>query len=667
MRFRQVHLDFHTSEQIPGVGSRFDATAFAEGFRAAHVESVTLFSKCHHGLSYHPTKIGRMHPGLDFDLLRAQVDALHDVGIRTPIYLSASWDEYAAATHPEWQAVLPDGRLARYRDRDTGWAFLDFSSGYLDYLAAQVAEVMELFPDGDGIFMDISFQVPSISMAARVAMRAAGLDWTLEADRARHMAAMEQAYYARIRDVVQSYRADCPLFFNSGHIRRGDRASIAAYYTHLELESLPTAGWGYDHFPLSARYVDPLGIPFLGMTGKFHFSWGEMGGYKRPEALVYECGAMLAHGAGCSVGDHLHPTGAVDGSTLALIAPAFAHVEAREPWCVGTENRAEIGLLSVEAANGGGEGAEPDHRGGPDEGASRVLLEARFAFDVLDRDSDFSRYRLVILPDAVRVDAALKARIETYVAGGGRVLLTGQSGIDPEAGFLFDLGARWEGTSPMAGGDYLLPREGLRAEGLASPLFMYLPSERIALTDGASLGEVYEPYFERSAKHFSGHLNAPARPDPSGYAAGVEKGGFTYLAHPIFSAYLRSGAVRILEIAEAVIGHALGAPRLVEVALPRAGRVTLRAQAGEGRDVLHLLYATPALRGAINGNPVQPIQDLVPLADVAVSLIPRAPVAAVRMVPGGEAIGFAMEAGRLTFTVPGFTGHGMVEIAYQRA
>ena len=35
-------------------------------------------------------------------------------------------------------------------------------SPYLDYLIRQVDEVMETYPDGDGIFMDISFQLPSV-------------------------------------------------------------------------------------------------------------------------------------------------------------------------------------------------------------------------------------------------------------------------------------------------------------------------------------------------------------------------------------------------------------------------------------------------------------------------------------------------------------------------
>ena len=64
------------------------------------------------------------------------------------------------------------------------------------------------------------------------------------------------------------------------------------------------------------------------MTGKFHHLWGEVGGYKKPEALIYECGAMLAQGARCSIGDHLHPTGSLDQSTYRTIAGAYEHVKA---------------------------------------------------------------------------------------------------------------------------------------------------------------------------------------------------------------------------------------------------------------------------------------------------------------------------------------------------
>ncbi|MCD7107836.1 beta-galactosidase trimerization domain-containing protein [Rhizobium sp. DKSPLA3] len=666
MRFRQIHLDFHTSPLIDGVGSRFDAATFASTYRAAHVDSVTLFSKCHHGLSYHPTDVGRMHPGLGFDLLRGQIDALHSVGIRAPVYLSAAWDEHAAQTHPEWRIVSPDGTLPQSRNEPTGWAFLDFSTPYLDYLCRQVDEVMRTYGDGDGIFLDISFQMPTVSTAARAKMDALGLDWTRPADRETFLDRSTEAYYEAVKAAVRRHDPVMPLFFNSGHVRRGQRAHYRRYYSHLELESLPTAGWGYDHFPLSARYVDPIGFDFLGMTGKFHFTWGEVGGYKRPEALVYECGAMLAHGARCSIGDHLHPTGALDPSTMAIIAPAYRYVDECEPWCLGSINRADIGLLSLQSVETPAAGGGSDRDSVADDGASRILLEAGLTFDVLDLDSDFSPYRLLILPDAVPVDDALRVRIEHYAASGGKVLLTGRSGIDPERGFVFDLGARWHGTSPMTGGDYLLPIAPLQADGIDQPMFMYQPSERITVTDGLSLGAVHEPYFDRTPRHFSGHIHAPSRPEASAYQAGVQKGNFVYLAHPVFSIYHQVGAVRMLEMAERAIAFALGGTKLISTSLPRAGRVTVRSQPEQGRDVIHLLHATPALRGQLWEANIQPIQDITPLFDIAVSLKTAGPVHAIRSVPSGDDLPFIEGDGIVGFTLPRMAGHAMIEVSYRR-
>ena len=47
--YRQVHIDFHTSEAIDGIGSRFSKEQFIAALKEGHVNSVTLKSKCHHG------------------------------------------------------------------------------------------------------------------------------------------------------------------------------------------------------------------------------------------------------------------------------------------------------------------------------------------------------------------------------------------------------------------------------------------------------------------------------------------------------------------------------------------------------------------------------------------------------------------------------------------
>ena len=45
MRRRQVHLDFHTSEKIEGIGSVFSKENFQQMLKKGHVDSITVFSK----------------------------------------------------------------------------------------------------------------------------------------------------------------------------------------------------------------------------------------------------------------------------------------------------------------------------------------------------------------------------------------------------------------------------------------------------------------------------------------------------------------------------------------------------------------------------------------------------------------------------------------------
>ena len=42
---RQVHLDFHTSEMIDQVDSKFSAEELADTLKNANVEAVTLFTR----------------------------------------------------------------------------------------------------------------------------------------------------------------------------------------------------------------------------------------------------------------------------------------------------------------------------------------------------------------------------------------------------------------------------------------------------------------------------------------------------------------------------------------------------------------------------------------------------------------------------------------------
>ena len=85
---RQIHLDFHTSEHIDSVGFAFDKKQFQEALLVGNVNAINVFAKGHHGWSYYPTTIGNMHPSLDFDLMKAQIDACREIGVKVKLYFT---------------------------------------------------------------------------------------------------------------------------------------------------------------------------------------------------------------------------------------------------------------------------------------------------------------------------------------------------------------------------------------------------------------------------------------------------------------------------------------------------------------------------------------------------------------------------------------------------
>ena len=126
-----------------------------------------------------------------------------------------------------------------------------------------------------------------------------------------------------------------------------------------------------------------------------------------------------------------------------------------------------------------------------------------------------------------------------------------------------------------------------------------------------------------------------------------------YFAHPVFRNYRNKGQQLARDHVWAVISSVYG--RLdVEVGLPSMGRVSLMRQEAAGRHVLHLLYASPVARG----RGIEVIEDIVPLADVPVSL--RLTASRVTLVPEGIDLPFERVGDRTEFTVPRLELHQMV-------
>ncbi|MCG8479465.1 MAG: beta-galactosidase trimerization domain-containing protein [Spirochaetales bacterium] len=536
----------------------------------------------------------------------------------------------------------------------------------------QAGEVMERYRP-DGLFMDIVGHGECVCPRCLASMQAAGLDPTDPADRAVHDRRVTMEYYRTFTEAVWSRDPDMHVFHNSGHIYRGERDRYR-YFSHLEIESLPTGGWGYDHFPVAARYVHTLGMEYLGMTGKFHTTWGEFGGYKRPEALEYECALMAALGARCSIGDQLHPSGAIDEATYASIAPAYGRVKAMEPYLEGARSAADIAVLSSDAVNGTrGAGTHGTNRG--DDGAVRMLLELRHMFDVIDGEADFSAYRLLVLPDDVVLDDRLAEKVRDYLAAGGALVLSGSSGMTGAATeFALPLALEYVGERRETGPDFLAVREGFVPGFPAPPVAMYGRSYFVKATGtGEVLATIHEPYFDRRWDHFCSHQHAPPRPEPSVERdAIVRDGRVVYFAHPIFSSYYTSGQPLYRDLVAGAIDLLIERP-LVRTQLPAAARISLMRQSDPERLLLHLLYAQPQLRGrghrTASGRTidVEVIEDPFPLYRVRCAVAVDNRPDRVYHAATGRAIPFTFAGGYIEFELEKLHIHELVVIETGRA
>ena len=657
MRFRQIHLDFHTCEQIAGIGKDFDAQEFVGILKAANVDSITCFSKCHHGMLYYDTKFENRHPSLTRNLLAEQIEVCHKNDIRVPIYISVGWDEFMVARHPEWLMRDCEGKPVGAGPLRAGWKKLCLNSPYVNYIVEQTEEVLDLFgKEVDGLFFDIIAQFECCCSNCMSDMLLAGYDPTSAHDRRYFASKVQDAFKERVTKAIRRKNRDCSIFYNAGHIGPGVRNSISNY-THLEVESLPSGGWGYDHFPVSARYARNLGMNFIGMTGKFHKSWADFGGFKNPAALEYECFYALAMGGACSVGDQLHPSGKITKATYKLIGDAYSQVARKEPWCRGAKPVTEIGIITPEIINAG----YAEHMDSVSAGVHRMLKEKHYQYDFVDLDMNLSKYKVIILPDVIRLESEQAGILNEYVENGGKLLVTGESGMvgDGYDFILNNMPVRVKGESPYSP-DYLAAEEMIAEDIPNSEHVMYERGLELEALPGARiLASVWKPYFNRDYKHFCSHFHTPAE-GPAGYPGMAATNNIVYIGYPIFGMYKRHGSKVYRDFVINSLRLLMSDDeKLVRSSAPTTADVLLNYHPEEDRYVLHVLHYIPERRSS----GVDTIEDVIPLHDVKFSILLPDGYGNAELVPDRVILPVDSVDNRLQFMIPTVDGHAMVAIS----
>ena len=646
--YRQVHLDFHTSPDIPGIGSGFSKENFQEALKRGNVDSITVFAKCHHGLCYYPTKVGTMHPKLSFDLTGAMVDAAHEIGVKAPIYITAGWSDLDAVQHPEWIAKDQDGKpMARggYEFAApseapkpyTAWQILCLNdNSYARHIYRLTEEICQRYPAVDGLFYDITVVGdPCYCDECRAGMAQMGLD--PDKDGQRYFVAKRQVFMQKCNEILQRYHPGATIFFNSGGANI-KKPQYHALQSHFEMEDLPTAWDGYNKLPLRAKFFKETGKHIVGMTGKFHLDWGEFGGFKTKEALCYEIATMALFGAAASVGDHMHPDGEMELQTYETIGYAYDYLERIAPYCYGGESMAKVGLWLSRDDDA-------------NEGVSNILVENQMDYDLANAEN-LQKFAVVILPGKTVPDHASCDALRAYLDRGGKLLFMADA-LVKDGKFQLDLGFEYIDAAEFDC-DYLLPA-GEDAP-LHAPMLCYFPGHRVR-GKGQVLAHLIPPYFSRTYGHFCGHKNTPHDKDAAKLPAVIQNGNVVYLAHDLPRNYFVKGSVYHKRWFMQAL-NAIFEPDLKVSGLGAQGRIRMIDQIEQNRFCINMTYASPVRRGE-----AEIIEDIMPIYHIGVQLKTHRKIRAVRLPLTGETLAF-LQNEIVSFTIPELHCHTTVILEY---
>ncbi|MEM7627273.1 MAG: hypothetical protein AAF333_16880 [Planctomycetota bacterium] len=676
--FRQVHLDFHTTDKLEGIGERFDADQFAKTLQLGHVDAINLFAKCHHSWCYFPTEVGMVHPHLKqgLDLFGEQCRACEAAGIRTTAYITVGWSATEAAQHPEWCVRRKDGSI-HSNQSDTPnppalsggedepyplffWKFLCPSGDYRQHVLDLTREVLTKYPT-QGIWYDICNLETCWCERCVAGMKERGMDPDNDADAAKYCVDKWEAFLGDCRAIIDELRpadSDKPgsAFFNGlTHMVTPER--ILQHQTHYELEDLPTVWGGYDKLPPRARFFGGEGKELIAMSGKFHTAWGEFGGYKNPEAIRYEAATMLAFNSRCNFGDQLHPCGELDEQTYRNIGVGFEYVQRFEKYNLGITPDTNLGVVfGVQPKNTAVHGTSSSHE---DEGVCVMLLESQIDFEGVELDAPNAlegKDAVIVTQRCLTAEQA--ERLQAYAEAGGVVVLVGDAALlASQDDLALDIGAEYVGPANYTI-DYTHAGEALQKLGDlgTGPYLNYDPAIRLRPTSADVLATIREPYFDRTYGHYTSHQHTPYRTEDAEHPAALKHGNVVVITHPLGRMYAEHGARQHRELLTAVLAHAGFRPTLDVAEFGSSGRATMYEQPSENRRVIHLTYGTPTKRGEC-----EVIEDLPTLRGVKLSVAAEG-VSSATLVNTGESLPVNVVAGRAEVTVPEMRCHALVTL-----
>jgi hypothetical protein len=453
--FRRMLLDMHVPDWDKAFLSRYEPKALADLYLSTGVAGVLLYCKSHVGLNYWPAPVGGIHPAAQGrDLVGELVGALRERGIAPAAYHSVVFDNWAVAHHPEW-AIVPASTLAGSDEHMLGARYGTMcvnQRGYRDYEHQQITALLQRY-DFDAFWIDMSFWTAiCVCDVCRRRFReeADGLDipgavdWA-SPDWGLFQAARERwlkEFTAELIGVARTARPGIAVTHNFGPATFGWFTAQKTAWCDLDTFAAGDIYGGRAEQLVISKLLLHLGErqPAEFMTSRTQDLVGHTS-LKSEHMMLVEALGTIAHHSAFLFIDAIDPVGTVNEGVYHRVGTAFAAV-ARLEQHLGGQPVEDIAVYYSDDSR-----ILPEDNGKPISevrpqkenlrhlkavtGAAGKLQRAHLPFGVItsSRLENLSRYRVVVLPDALRLNDSEVNAFRDYVAAGGRLYASGNCGL----------------------------------------------------------------------------------------------------------------------------------------------------------------------------------------------------------------------------------------------
>ncbi|NLO01333.1 MAG: hypothetical protein GX126_03290, partial [Bacteroidales bacterium] len=411
-----LFYDNHTMQACPDVGETFDAEVFTDRIKACGVDYLTFHARCNQGMAYYDTKIGIKHPSLKYDLFGSLANACLKRDIALMAYIHCGISSAEGLQHRDWTTLSFDGRAYRNPPFTPYVRTMCYNSPYRDRVIAMVKEIADNYPVA-GFFFDGLQEFNCVCPICVKEMKEKGIDYNNinEVEKFSEFSALRLA--KDIAKVTNEINPDYLLVFKG--VSFENQVGLS---THLECVHLPTNPGGYEILPVLSRYARTLGeMPVTYMTGRF-YDWGDFGGLRPEAAIKSELLYGLANGMRPNVGGHFHPRGDLENAVLNRIEKIYKELQTMEPWFDNAKNITEIAVVYSK----GDENILKQSMSDDNLLATvRILDELKQQFDVVNSHSDWSKYKVLIIPDDIVFTDEIARRVKAHLAAGKAVISSG--------------------------------------------------------------------------------------------------------------------------------------------------------------------------------------------------------------------------------------------------